>query len=86
MIEVGRQQHVPKELRFCKQCKLNEIEDEYHFWLVCAKYKEIRTKYLDEYYYVHPTIEKFISLLSSTHVNTIRKLSMFIHNAMAIRN
>ena len=86
MIEVGRQQHVPKELRFCKQCKLNEIEDEYHFLLVCAKYNDLRTKYLDKCYCVHPTIEKIISLLSSTHVNTIRKLSMFIHNAMAIRN
>jgi hypothetical protein len=32
-IETGRYKHITREERICKNCNLNEIGDEYHFFL-----------------------------------------------------
>ena len=41
-IEFGRYQNIPREERICKLCNSGEIEDEFHFSLVCHQYSEIR--------------------------------------------
>ena len=45
-IERGRWRGTPKELRLCKQCTMNVIEDLEHFLLVCPKYSTLRTEFL----------------------------------------
>ena len=42
-IETGRFVNTPLENRICNLCNLNEIENEYHFIMVCPLYAEYRT-------------------------------------------
>ena len=37
--------------KLCKMCDLNDIEDEFHFVLVCQKYLILRQKYIKPYYF-----------------------------------
>ncbi|XP_071104703.1 uncharacterized protein [Haliotis cracherodii] len=84
-IEVGRHRNIDRELRICEQCDLNVIEDEFHFLLVCPKYDHLRRKYIDLPGYVHPTIQRFTTIMSTTDKDTLKNLSMFIYHAMLIR-
>ena len=47
-IETGRygNNRVERSLRICKCCDKNEIEDVYHFLLVCPAYFDLRTVYI----------------------------------------
>ena len=42
MIEKGRHHGMLREDRICKQCDIGRVEDEFHFLLVCPKYKDLR--------------------------------------------
>ena len=42
MIEKGRHHGMLNEDRVCKQCDIGCVEDEFHFLLVCPKYKDLR--------------------------------------------
>ena len=41
-VETGRFNNTPLERRVCTCCSLNEIEDEYHFLMICPKYDNLR--------------------------------------------
>ena len=41
-VETGRFNNTPLERRLCTCCSLNEIEDEYHFLMICPKYDNLR--------------------------------------------
>ena len=41
-IETGRHRNIDRENRTCVFCDLNDLEDEYHFTLVCPVYINIR--------------------------------------------
>ena len=72
-IEIGRYP-IPKIARMdriCQVCKMNTVESDYHFLLVCPAYKELRRKYFPGYYNHWPTITKFDTLMTSES----RKLS-----------
>ena len=59
-------------------CDSEDIEDEYHVTLVCQQFKDLRTKYINKYYYTRPSMLKFIELM---HVDTKReqfKLMLFV--------
>ena len=45
-IETGRHNNIPRNMRICKYCNLNDIEDEFHFILSCPLYNEIYQKVL----------------------------------------
>jgi len=40
-IETGRYTNTPQNERLCKSCNINLVETEYHFLLVCPKYREL---------------------------------------------
>ena len=63
---------------------MNQIENEYHFLLVCPFYNELRTKFLPRYYCVWPTINKikFISIMQSSNKSRIIRLAKFIYFAV----
>ena len=42
--------NIPRNERLCQICQNGEIEDEFHFSLVCPKYEHLRRKYLDKYF------------------------------------
>ena len=42
-IEEGRWEEIVKEERVCRQCSINEVEDEYHFVARCPSNAQART-------------------------------------------
>ena len=64
-IETGRFQNIPRDERFCTNCK-TIIENEYHFLLACPLYRDLRQKYLKPYFCRWPTLHKFDQLMSTT--------------------
>ena len=84
-IETGRYTNTPQNERHCKSCNMNLIESEYHFLLVCPKYRELRSKYFTSYFCHSPSLNKFDSLMSSNSKKTIYNIAKFIYYANKIR-
>jgi hypothetical protein len=74
----------PRANRKCQFC--DDIEDEYHFVLICPIYKELRKAFIPHYYYNKANMFKFVELLTTDNINTIRKYCMFIHKSFLLRN
>ena len=84
-IESGRYKNVSREKRICKLCNLRQVEDEYHFLLICPIYSSIRNLYIKKYYFVYPNQYKFAALMNNRNHNVLQNLSMFIYYAMKYR-
>ena len=92
MIEKGRHQSpkVDRSFRFCPFClKRNAyvIEDEFHFFLVCPVYTEIRNMYLKpEWVKAIATLPTFYSILSSSDTPSILSTVRYLISAFNYRN
>lgn len=84
-IETGRFTNININERICRSCSLNQVESEYHFLLVCPKYRELRFKYFKPYFCHWPTLNKFQLLLNSTCNKTLYNLAKFIYFAFKDR-
>ena len=86
-IETGRysQNRVDRVLRLCTLCDRSDIEDEYHFVLICPVYSQIRQKYIRPFYYLRPSVYKFIKLMQSNQINVLRNLGKYVYESFAIR-
>ena len=62
-------------------CNCQVIEDEYHFIIECHLYNDLRKKYISKYFWIRPSMFKFVELINSTNQNCIRKLGAFIYQA-----
>ena len=85
-IEAGRWSkpaRVPINERKCVNCQV--IEDEYHFIIECHLYNDLRKKYISKYFWIRPSMFKFVELINSTNQNCIRKLGAFIYQAFKLR-
>ena len=80
-IESGRFVNELRSQRICDKCSLNDIEDEFHFILVCPAYRILRVKYIKQYYYLRPSVFKLIQLLSTNNVSELCKLGKFLFEA-----
>ncbi len=81
-IEMGRYPpRVPAINRYCKQCNIHDIDDEFHFILKCTKFSDLHSVYIPHYYRVRPNMITFISLMSTDNVHLRKRLSLFIHKA-----
>ena len=85
-IEHGRYYNESRFDRKCSLCNLNDVEDEYHFILVCPRYSELRSKYIKKFYYKKPSVVKLIKLLSVNNVKELCSLGKFLYLASKIRN
>ena len=65
---------------------MNQVEDEYHFPLVCPYYRDLKLKFLPKYYCYWPSITKFENILCSTTKKKIAGLGKFLFNAFNSRN
>ena len=86
-IEAGRFHKPVKksiEERLCRNC--NVVENEFHFLFECPLYVELRTQYIDKYFYENPNHFKLKKLFQSTRENQIKNLSIFICKAFDLRN
>ena len=84
-IESGRHTNIPKNERKCNICNSNDIEDEYHFVIVCPLYTDIRKMYIDKFYYNRPSMHKFILLLTNNKTKVLNKLAIYCKNAFKLR-
>lgn len=64
---------------------MNDLEDEFHFTLVCPAYSELRKMYIQKYFYAKPSMLKFMKLLDSTKTNVLTNLALFITKAFSLR-
>ena len=74
-IVTGRYSHnrIDRSMRLCTRCDRSDIEDEYHFVIICPAYSHLGQKYINPYYYRHPSVYKFILLMKSTKLGTLKK-------------
>ena len=84
-IETGRYFNIDREDRLCLLCNQRNVESEYHFLLVCTKYRELRSKYLLRYS-SFPTVHKFFSLMTSKSSISQINVAKFIHESMKLRS
>ena len=63
-IESGRygESRIERDERYCVFCCKRDVEDEYHFVLVCCLYEELRKKYLKRYFYQKPSVYNMLPL------------------------
>ena len=67
-----------KDLIVCTVCNSGDIEDEYHFILICPAYSDFRKNYIRKYFRVRPNVFKLLQLLNSSNVRILLNLSRFI--------
>jgi hypothetical protein len=87
-VETGRHNDIPYDRRFCDFCKEQgklEIEDEYHFICCCIRYNNLRRTFLPE---LHTTLteDSHIELLTSTDVDLVKRVAIYINEGFKIRN
>ncbi len=87
-IETGRygRNRVPIDERYCTICDARDIEDEYHFVIVCPRYNELRTRYIPAYYRRRCSMHKFVNLLNTPNKSHLRKLALFVYHATELRS
>ena len=85
-IEVGRHRNIPRWERKCTLCNRNDLEDEYHFTLICPSYTDLRQQYIQRYFYVNPSVLKYITLMNSTKAKVLRNLAIYITKAFKLRD
>jgi len=87
-IQTGRygRNRIDRDQRYCLFCNSQDIEDEYHFMLVCPFLDEIRKKYVPKYYYQRPSMFKFLEMLGIDNKTKLIKISLFIKYALNKRN
>ena len=86
-IEAGRwarPNRIPINDRICRVCKV--LEDEYHFVIECRLYEELRNKHIPKYYWLRPSMLKFVQLMKSDKVKLIRNVSQYILHAFKLRS
>ena len=66
-------------------CDQNDIEDEFHFVLVCPKYLILRQKYIKPYFFLKPSVYKLCQLLSSNR-NSLTNLCKYFSEAFIQRH
>ena len=76
---------IPRNERICYFCG-TDIEDEFHFIIVCKKYSDLREQFIPKIYYRKPSMYKFIDLLRSNNRKTLLNLGNFISHAFKRRN
>jgi hypothetical protein len=82
-IETGRYTNTPRDERKCRHC--NITENEYHFLLVCPKFRHLRQKYFKPYFCHWPNMHKFESLMSTNSPKIIENISKYIYFAFKLR-
>ena len=83
-IETGRYTNVERDLRYCEHCNQNVIENEYHFLLVCPKYRHLRVKFFKPYFCRWPSLHKFRMLMYTESKNS--SVSKYLYYAFRLRS
>ena len=74
------------EACICEICDKREIEHEYHFLLVCPTLSSLRKKYISEYYWNQPTLNKYNNLLNRSDYRGLYMVVKYLHEALKLRD
>ena len=85
-IETGRHRNIDRSNRKCSACNLNDIEDEFHFTLICSAYENLRKQYIDKYFYTRPSVYKFITLINSVKLKVLNNLALYVIKSFKLRD
>ena len=85
-IETGRHRNIDRPNRKCTVCNLNDIEDEFHFTLICPAYEDLRKQYIPKYFCTRPSVYKFITLLNSTKLKLLNNLALYVIKSFKLRD
>lgn len=80
-MEQGRYSNIPRSDRKCTICGNNDIEDEFHFVLIC-----LREHYIPKFYWGRPSMFKFVNFLNTTKKQLLHKLAIYVIKANKVRN
>ena len=87
----GRNQYVPPADRTCRNCALNDMEDELHFVLKCTAYDHLRADLLKQFEVGNPHFssynihQKFIWIMSNENLDNLKSLGKYISAALKVR-
>ena len=73
----------PRHQRLCNNCK--KLDDEYHFVIECKLLLNIRVKLIPKYYWEHPSMFKFLSLINTDNKIELVKLAEFAKKGFDIK-
>ena len=77
-IELGRRNNTPLEMRLCKQCNMNCIEDERHLLLECPLYDDLRSPLEQFIPDINASIhDQYCSLLSNPDIQALLAKCIF---------
>ena len=89
LIEKGRHQNIEREYRFCSFClerNIYSVEDEFHFFMVCPMYTDLRDKYFKLDWKFNISLHKFYSILKLSDTSSIFDISKLLVSAFELRN
>ena len=58
-----RKEQIPYHERACSLCNIHDVQD--HIALICEYFKDVREKYVKQYYYNRFSMMKFIELMNT---------------------
>ena len=76
-IETGRHNNIARNQRKYSKCRLNEIQDENHFILVCPYFIDLRNTFISNCFTHNPSMYKFLQLLNSNKRKEIINFANF---------
>ena len=84
-VETGRHDDIAYENRLCTLCDYNQVEDEFHFVMICPVYENLRITYIPSLENGERNTETFYTLFNDNYQNTLN-IAMFIFHAFNLRN
>jgi len=75
---------IESELLYCKNCSLLLPEDEYHFVLICPKYRESRESLIPRFFYQYPSRLKLNLLMCSSNMYIIKGFALYVKRNLPI--
>ena len=84
-VETGRHDDIAYENRLCTLCDYNQVEDEFHFVMICPVYENLRITYIPSLENRERNTETFYTLFNDNYQNTLN-FAMFIFHAFNLRN
>ena len=74
----------PRNERKCNLCNLEDIGDEYHYVMRCPIFDELRKLYIPKYFFVRPSVFKFVELMKMEDKHTLFKMARFFKDIMNV--
>jgi len=84
-IETGRYNATPLNQRVCKFCSAPQVENEYHFLLVCPVYTNLRRKFLPRFCWSFANVQKFRYLMCTNSERSILNIGKYVFYAFKLR-